>query len=220
MTTGLFFKKSIKIGISLLLVTIFLFTAVFAFVLSKAKRIEISKNFYFLVADSSHIQASVEVALLQGGAAYIMDGKVVYSVYFNFEDGNAVWEKTPQTKLVERKIDCLYLISSTQKEKGKIYQTAFDNLYECILYLENLIAELEKGMTQEEVQKKLKVFSKHTNRLKKTYENTFSICANIFKGLTEKLEEISHKTVFASKLRYILCDLAKEYIAVASHFQV
>ena len=208
----------LKIGISFFLAFIFLFVGAFSFILTRIKKVEMERSFYFLVADSTHLEASVQVAIWSGGAAYIMDKCVVYSVYFSEEDGERVCKRTPKTKLIERKIEGLYLKTKKQKRKAKIYQTAFDNLYQCIRYLEDTIYLLDEGITHQVAKEKLASLSSHTQCLQRTYNQSFTALANIFEALSKELETISKQTVLASKLRYLQCALADSYLHEAGEF--
>lgn len=225
MSTDFSIKKTIgKVAIVFLSVSLLLCYAVYAIFLSRIEKVELERTFYFLISDSTHIEASTHAALSQGGAGYLLNyGKedyVAYSVYFNEEDAESVCANVSDTSIVKKVSGTLYLKNKKDKQNSRIYKNALDNLYEVIKVLNEWTTTLERGMTQQAIKRELRVLSSHCKCLYKTYADGFPPCAKLFERAGVELEKISSDTVYASKLRYILCELSDGYVDITSVFSL
>ena len=227
MTVGLFKMKKHGKRIVYLLASVFLFFGFsYSIVLTCTKKLEIGKTFYFLVSDSTHIEASTHAAKLQGGAGYLLSfGKkeyVAYAVYISKDVGNAVQATLTQqgedVRLIERKAETLYLQTRKEKKNLKIYQNAFNVLYDCMQVLNGEITRLEGGATQPSSKKIVRRLSRQLDYLFEEYETSYSSFASLCKGAGAELSMIANDTIYAKDLRYVLCELADGYLKLISSF--
>lgn len=225
MSTDFSIKKAIgKAAIVFLSVAVLFSFSLYAIFLSHIEKVELDRTFYFLISDSTHIEASTHEALAQGGAGYLLScGKedyVAYSVYFNEEDADRVSANVSDTSLVKKVASTLYLKSKQDKQNIRIYKNALDNLYEVIKTLNERITALERGMTQQAIKREVCFLSNHCKCLYKTYADAFPLCAKLFEEAWTSLATISSDTVYANKLRYLLCELSDGYVDITSAFSL
>lgn len=218
-------KYGIRI-VSLLICVFFLFGFSYANVLARMQKVEIEKSFYFLVSDSTHIEASTHTAKHQGGAGYLLSFKkqecVAYAVYFSENAGNAVktalTEQGEKVRLMERKAETLYLKTRKEKERASTYQSAFNVLYDCMQVLNGEITRLEGGATQRSSKEIVGKLAGQFHYLSKEYEKSYSSFATLCRRVGEELSVIANDTIYAKDLRYALCELADGYLDLNSSF--
>lgn len=227
MKTDFFTKKKIfQWGISLLSFATIIVTIIYAFLLAGVQRVELNKNFYFLVSDSTHIEASTHTAKFQGGAGYLVTFKdkeyVAYAVYLSESEGNAVQATmtNESTTLLCKNVQRLYLKTRKDKEKAKVYQSGLSCLYSCMEILNAETARLEKGATQQSAKNTLGILLKQLSYLGEAYQKEYAACSNVFEEAGASLSSLLNDTLYVKDLRYLLCELADGYISLASKFNL
>ncbi|MBQ8229580.1 MAG: hypothetical protein IJZ32_02665 [Clostridia bacterium] len=194
----------------------------------QTKTVEIGQNYYFLVSDGTHIQASAEFARLDGGAGYLLqyDGEdyVALSVYLDEQDGQTVQkslaETGEKTKLLRVGVQTLYFQTKKEKKNANMYIGAFDCLQGCMSVLEECISRLEKGLTQEKCKRILSDLKKQFSFLSKDYGVQYAAFGSLCDDTAKRLETLLSDTVYAKDLRYLLCELVEKSVALASAFSV
>jgi hypothetical protein len=189
------------------------------------EKIENTRCFYYVVANSPHVQASTYTVELEGGAGYPVENNgtyyAAYAVYFSMDKakevalnlknmGNAV-------KIVESGEQTLYFKSREEKRaKGKIIN-ALDNLYACMLRLQGEIERLERGATQSSSKNKILSivetmrFLAGANSGIGEYAQTCSVSA-------ERLEGYARGVILAKDLRFELCKWSELYVRTCEIF--
>ncbi len=193
--------------------------------LSRTKVVELQKSFYFLVSTDSRVEVSVEFTKLDGGAGYLLEKDnvqyVALAVYLNKEDGIAVQEGLGEelpTKILHKGVSALYFKGKDKKESA-LYVNALRTLEGCISVLNECIARLEKGSTQENCKRILEILQRQFAFAQKEYENYpafFTSCGEWLQSLKELCEE----TVYVQKLRYLLCWQVEGYLALCEGFSL
>ncbi len=201
---------------------------IYAVFLSGAKSVWIGKNFYFLVSENEHVEAGALDVKLDGGAGYLFHYKgkeyVVWSVYFNGEDGKTVQASTSAngkaTSLLEVGVERLYFKSCKEKKNASLYQDALACLYNCMEVLGLEIERLDNGATQRSSVETLKILLTQLRYLSKRYEGNFCAYADVCIQAGEYLETLIEDIVYTKDLRYLLCDLSSKYIKLSSFFSL
>ena len=226
MATGFFYKKICRgVACSLLLVWIALSLG-YAVYLSSATVVDTSRNFYFLISSSTHIEVSTHQATQMGGAGYLLayNGRetVVLSVYCTKTQAITVSAglKDGQTEILFLQSPKLYLKTRKQKKQKNIYKDAFSILGSCMDFLDAEIARLEKGATQQSSKRILKDLKKQFSFLQKKHEKTFPSFATVCKNAEAGLACVLDGVVYLEDLRYLLCDLSVSYIRLSEEFCV
>ena len=208
---------------------LFLFVAgvlFYAQFLSGVQSVDVTKNFYFLVLDSTHIEVSTHQTQTLGGAGFLLNENrqdyVVLSVYLKSDEGERVLDSVLQTaknaKLVTIKSGNLYFKTLFDKQKADFYVGAFDTLYSLIEVLNNEISRLDKGATQESSKRILGIYQKQFTYLQKKYQEGFSAFSSVCGRASKELFKIMDGIVYAKDLRYLLCELCVAYTDLSKEF--
>ena len=222
MRAGFLFKKLV------LWVVVFAFTnvcAIGSFYALYTTKIHMKTEFHFLVSEEKSVAAGVEFAKLEGGAGYILryNGKdyVVLSVYLSEKDASFVQEalsnQNRQTSLICLSFTSLYF-RGTQQRKVGVYVGALQTFYECLSILERNIERLESGMTQEKCRAVLLELKRQFSYMYEIYANVYPDFAVLCGKLVGELQNIVEDIVYASRLRYILCDAVDGYLRLSKEF--
>ena len=222
MATDLFLKKYLKSVLIGILVLIFIGILGYTGSVSNKKRIEVRKNFYFLVSTSTHVEASTHFVSWSGGSGYLLEDNgreyVVFSVYLQKEDALSVQEllKEP-TQLITRSVECLY---TSDENLSKGVKGAFQTYYGWLTVLQNEINRLAQGCTQQSSKRILNILKKQMEYSSKKYENDFSDYADVCKIGAEQLTQITNGTVYVKDLRYLLCEFCVAYCQLANLYTI
>ena len=229
MSAALFWKKRISLVlsgvVSTLLVCVFV---VYAYFLTGIKTITLEKSFYFLVSKSTHVQASAQEIVQSGGAGYLLlQGErqyVAYSVYLSKTDGLKVQANVSSlgesVALVEKRAEKLYLKSAAQRANIEKIQGAFNSLYGLLEVLDDEIARLSSGGTQESSKTVLEVLKKQFSFLGAAYKKVFPAFSKVCEKATEDLFVILSDVIFARDLRYLQCELCDSYVQLTAAFSL
>ena len=228
MSTGLFRNKIYKISVGIITICFTLFCVGYAHFLSRAEAVWLGTSFFYLITDDTHLEAGAEFVKLEGGAGYLLrhDGAdcVVLSVYLNEADGVAVQTsltaKGEAVQLIQISVPTLYFKSKAEKQNANIYVGALKTLHGCMMVLNECMARLEDGATQESSKRILTPLEMQLTYLSKEYAVKYPKFSVVCKETAETLGKISAKTLFAKDLRYLLCELSEKYVALASAFSM
>ncbi len=221
-----FFRKRIWIIIGSVTV-VFAVLGVYFYTryLKRATVAAVSQNYYFLVSESTHVEASTHEIQLNGGAGYLLEMTdreyVAISAYLSSEEANAVQESlTEETKICKLGVEKLYFKSKEDKRKAKQIIGAFETFENAIDLLTQETKRLEEGATQESSKRILETLKRQFLFLKKEYDVIFPSYANVCKKAAERLSELIAGTVYAKDLRYLQCTLCHSYVTLAQEFSV
>ena len=225
MKTEFFYKRIGRLLLYACVAVIVLGSLFLANYLRRADSFTVGGNFYFLLNTSTHVQASVPLTQLKGGAGYLVksEGKVAYAVYMQKEEALKAQESllllgeraTVQEKLTER----LYLKSRADKDKKDLYKGAFESLQGCIQVLSGEVKRLNDGATQQSTKRTLNTLSKQTKYMGEIYKNSFPACATLCNDWAERLDGAAEQEiVYVWRLRYILCEACESYVQLTKAF--
>ena len=195
----------------------------YAVMLNYAIPVWVGKSFYFLVSESTHIDASTHETRLNGGAGYLLDyageSYVVWSVYFDELDGLAVQAGISEpTKLINLNVAYLYFQTRADKKNKGVIQGALNSFYGCIDVLSQSLAKLDEGLTQQACKRVLGLLHKEYAYMRAVYQDSYPQFSKICEGLQATLSDMLTKTVYCKDLRYLLCSACDAYIHMASVF--
>ena len=197
----------------------------YAVILNYVAPVWVGKNFYFLVAEDSHIEASTHEARLDGGAGYLLtydgDSYVAWSVYF--EETAAVSVQSglnSQSKLLHIDVSYLQFKNRKDKKNKKVIEGALGSLYGCIDVLSQGLAKLDQGVTQEACKRILTVLNKEVSYMSEAYRESYPQFSEVCVTIKATLSDILTKTIYGKDLRYILCWACDAYIRLASVFSL
>lgn len=221
-----FFKKKLfaVIGVTATFATVvgvYLYTRY----LDNATVQAVSQNYYFLVSDSTHVEASAHQIVLDGGAGYLVDDGdreyVAISAYLTSDEAETVQIGVNEpTKVLTLGIENLYFRTPAEKKHAKKITGAFQALEDCIEILDLEIARLEKGATQESSKRILQTLKKQFVFLGKEYGELFSAYAHVCENAAKDLEALINATVYVKNLRYLQCSLCVSYVTLAEEFSI
>ena len=194
--------------------------------LTRIESVYYEKSFSFLVMNTESVAVGAWDAQLSGGAGYsLVDGGkecVVLSVYLTQEDGKEVLStfgnNDKDVSILTKRIKKLYFKTSEQKCNKERYVAALNSLYSGMEALEQAIIKLDRGSTQESCKRMLGQIVKVLRYCAKSYQDIFPAYANMCNLASEKLQSYIEQTVYVKDLRYELCDLAVNYLKLASIF--
>ncbi len=192
--------------------------------LSRAKEVLLQKSFYFLVSTDSKVEVGAEFAKLDGGAGYLLQEKgetyVALAVYLSEEDAQTVQEnlKDYPTKLLRKGINTLYF-KGTQKKNSVLYVNALRTLEGYISVLSECISRLEKGTTQESCKRILALLQRQLAYAQGEYA-AYPAFSKACSAWASALTEMGESTVYASELRYLLCEQAETYLRLCEEFRL
>lgn len=227
MTANFFCKKAYKWTVGGITI---LFTAaclVYALFLSNVKTIEIRAGFFYLVRDEVNVAAGVEFVKLEGGAGYLLRSDhqdyVVLSVYFQERDALAVQTGITQgkpTQILYKGVDTLCFKTKTEKKNATVYTGALGVFYSCMQVFDRAIGQLEDGATQERVKGVFAPLSRQFAYLSKEYAKIYPDFSTVCYQYAQRIENYDAKILFVGDLRYDLCEMTGDYLALAQVFSI
>ena len=222
--SAVFFRKRIVKIVALALLVCML---ALACICARRKTVEIqtSKDFYFLVDTSSHVEASTHGVQYVGGAGYLLekDGGacVAYSVYVKEE--NALRAK--ETLLQDAKsVEAVKMTGGNMKirrkdrHKANALQGAMESLYGNICLLEAEIARLEDGATQQSSARILAILERNFEYLATHYADVYNAYAKRCLESARILDEMQKEIIYAKDLRYLQCELCVAYGELTANY--
>ena len=218
MTTDFSFLKK---TLTIITLAFFAFALAYSAYLGNATVMGTETAFYLLVSDSTHTQASAELVQLSGGAGYILsqNGKdcVAYSAYSKESDCVLAKDSVEEGSIV--RLDCgqLYFKGKDKGKANAVYGT-MQSLYGCISVLEQEIARLERGATQESSKRILSTLGKQFAYLSKNCEGVASEYAYACNNAYKTIETLCEDIVYASKLRHLHCSLCESYARICDAY--
>ena len=227
MKTDFFYKKRIvALAVCICCIFFMLGTFFYAGMLKRAERWAVRKSFYFLVKESTHIEASAEFVGLQGGAAYLLSYQgreyVTYSVYLSEETGRAVQAVFNESDAQLLCVSIADIYFKTKREKGykEEIKSAFKNLDGCMRFLNGVIDDLGSGGTQESAKRLLFSLEKQFSYLASIYIKIFPQYSSICKRGAKEISDLKADIVYTKDLRYLLCLLADAYVTLGKIFSL
>ena len=225
-TDLMFYKRKIISGLSCILAFFMSAVFVYAYLLSHAESIYVGKNFYFIISRAAHSEVGIFQTQFDGGAGYVLTMEneecVVISVYLNETEGRAVHSVLTNTgvdcEIRAVSVEALYFKTEEEKNNKAAYIGAFRCLYQYALLLEKEISRLVKGGTQQSCKEFLVILSKQFDYLSSRYCALYKGFAAYCQKIADDLAGKAEKTVYASELRYMLCDLCVHYVDFAGAF--
>lgn len=204
-----------------------IFVVAYAWFLNGVTSYALSKDFYFLVANTTHVEASAHVATLQGGAGYLVQDKersysalAVYLTRSAGETAKAGLLETDEYSLLVKRVDKLYFKTRKQKRNSARILAAFSCLEDCIEVLNGEIARLENNAPQRSSKAVLQDLADQFSHLAKTYEGSFPSYATVCKGAATALRECCTGIVYARELRYVCCGLCDSFVSLGEEFSL
>lgn len=226
MTTGFFYKRICKIATLCITFSFLCFSFAYAVFLSSATVVDTAKTFYFLVSPSTHLEASAHNAMQIGGAGYLLHANgrdyAALSVYLTDTAATAVSTNltdTP-TQIIALESNKLYLKTRRQKQKETVYKNAFSCLGDCIGILDEEIARVEGGATQQSSKRILKTLKNTFAFLSKEYKNGFAAFATVCQSAKNTISALTQATVYVEDLRYLQCELCVSYLRLSEAFYI
>ena len=225
MTTDFFIKKWGYIGLSCLCVLFSLCIFFYAAFIHRAQSVWHGKSFYFLLSPTEHIEVGIFDAQLDGGAGYLLNDNgrevVVLAAYLNKADAvTAQASVSGNFELLNVSVERLYFKTWREKRNADSYQSALSALYNCMQILEQEIYRLDNGATQNSSISVLKILQRQFAYMDREYARTYHSFSEICKKTAMSLEKIVSDIVFASDLRYLLCELTVGYIELTKNFSL
>ena len=206
---------------------LFIVAGIYAYTryLDKATVEAVSQNYYFLVAESTHVEASTHQIILSGGAGYLLDTGdreyvTVASYLTNSEAENVQKSLTEDTKIISLKLNNLYFKTRKQKRNAKKIKAAFLCFADCIEVLYQEISRLEKGGTQESCKRILETLKKQIDYLAKEYKDVFVSYGNLCDKTVKELDVLIQNTVFVSDLRRLQCDMCYSLVRLQEEYSL
>ncbi len=215
-----FFYKNLRYVVGIVLAVLLIASIIFSTKACKnAQILPYEVEIYYLVTEDVHVQAGAEFVRLEGGAGYLLENKgkeyVVLNVYFAQSDAKSVQDAL---SALGRKTQVISLSENTVKSRDKQgylrlqkYIGALQSMYGCMNVFSQSIMLLEKGETQERVKEMLLKISAHLTYLSKIYGD-YNRYAQVCVKTAENLTLYKNEILYVCDLRYILCDMAYEYM--------
>lgn len=228
MTTVFFWKKIILYICTVLGIAVAVISFLSMGVTGKSTVLETQKNFYFLVSTSSHIQASTHNAQYLGGAGYTLAygdrDYVTYAVYTDVSSGEQAYQSLKQQDkdvlLITLHTKNLRFVTKKDKQSTSTYKSAFECLYAHIRLLNEEIARLDDGATQDSTKRFLKIQRRQFLYMQRQYEKVFSEFSSVCKQAVEQIEEMQSQIVYVKDMRYLSCFLCQSYALLAENVQL
>lgn len=225
MQTDFFRKKSWIAAVGCLLVLFVFFTVVYAAFLGRAQSVWLGQSFYFLLSNAEHVEAGAYDAQFNGGAGYLLEyggnEYVVLSVYMKEEEGIAVQNSmADKAEILQIDVGRLYFKTCEEKRRATLYQSALNCLHGCMEVLDEEINRLARGATQQSALRILGILWRQLEYLSTAYEESFPKYAQVCKCASEQLNDLLSDIVYVKDLRYLLCDLTKDYIQICADFSL
>ncbi|MBE5744548.1 MAG: hypothetical protein E7355_00210 [Clostridiales bacterium] len=225
MSADFFKKRTIAITAGVAVFCVIIGICLYARYLDRATVEAFSQNYYFLVSDSTHVEASTHQIVLNGGAGYSMyeNGRqyIAFASYLTATEAENVQKNIQdETQIITLSAKNLYFKKRKDKKNKKKIVGAFQTLSNCITVLNQEIVRLETGATQESCKRILKILEKQFRYMSKTYDGVFPSCAAVCQKAVTDLVEIGNETVYTSSLRSLQCELCCSYIRLAKEFSL
>lgn len=190
---------------------------------TNATVLQTQKQFYFLVSDSSHVEASVYATQSLGGAGFLLffENKeyATYSVYTDEESSERallrVQEKCDDAVLLNVSANDIRL-TGARKTRAAIYRSAFTCLYAQIRLFNEESARIDDGITQESIKRFLRIQERQFAYMERAYCEDFPAFSAICHTMSEGLRDMSEGTIYAKQMRYATCYLCDSYVKLAS----
>ncbi len=221
-------KQFYHLALSVVSLTFVLISVLYAYSITTVKSVFVGKNFYFLISESTHIEASTHFVSKNGGAGYLLEENqreyVAFSVYLNEEQGENVLSSMKregeQTALLALTSSNLYFKTHTQKANAEEIKGAFSSLYGCIEVLNKEIVRLDKGATQQSSKRLLEMLQRQFAYMEKKYKKSFPKFAQVCKDGSEQLIKIISDIVYVGDLRYLECSLCVSFVDLTKKFSL
>ncbi|MBQ8283787.1 MAG: hypothetical protein IJX75_01705 [Clostridia bacterium] len=229
MLTDFFRKKQFyQIALNLISIVFVVFSLIYAYTLTQIKSVYVGKSFYFLISESTHIEASAHFVSQNGGAGYLLEDKqrqyVAFSVYLNEEEGQSVLSsikrKEEQTSLLALTSYNLYFKTRKEKARAEEVKGAVSSLYSCIEVLNKEIVRLDKGATQQSSKRLLGTLQRQFVFMEKKYRKSFPKFSQVCKDGAEQLIRIISDIVYVGDLRYLACALCVDFVDLTENFSL
>ncbi len=191
--------------------------------LANAQTVTLNKSFYFLVSTDGRVEASTEFTKLDGGAGYLLEEEgtqyVALAVYLTKADALSVQEglggELP-TRVLHKGVSTLSF-EGDKKRKSALYLNALRALEGYICILNECIARLEKGSTQESCKRLLTILQRQFAYAEGEYEE-YPEYSKACGAWSRELEGICKETLYAQRLRYLLCWQVEKYLQLCEAF--
>lgn len=182
--------------------------------------------FHFLVSEEKSVEAGAEFIKLEGGAGYLLrrDSKeyAVLSVYLHEKDGLAVQEvlslQSRNTRLFSVRVNKLRFRGKKERNKMGLYVGALQSLYGCIAVLEDGVARLEKGLTQDKAKGILSELKNQLSFMSEIYADGYAAFSSLCGELAHKLQTKNEEILYVGDLRYLLCEAVEGYLDLTEEF--
>ena len=229
MSTDFLIKGKIFKVLAFLFSVLFVFCSlVYAILIQKAEVEKVSKNFYFLVSNSMHVEASTHAALLNGGAGYVLEsGNREYAAYAVYlKEADVEWAQScmanagENTRILVLKSGDLYFKGEREKLSKESILGAFSCFYDCISILEQEIGRLEGGATQQSSKRILNVLKRQFAYLALEYDKAFPWYSTACRSAENFLQESMESVVYVTDLRYLACELCFSYIELSENYSL
>lgn len=216
---GKFIKKTILYASFVVLLT----CLTYAHAIQNAVVVSIGERFVFVVKDCENIEVGVFETQQIGGAGYTWSEEdnvyISVGVYSTVSQAERVAETLGEEYQVKVMMpNDLYFTTSTQKRMADMYKGAFSSLDGCMQVLSQEINRMERGATQQSTKRILNEVQRQFRYLQQEYEISYPSYAAVCKNAEEQLGLMTEDIVYASKLRYLLCELSVAYCQLASRF--
>ena len=221
-----FFRKRILsvVGVA---TTFFIVIGIYVYTryLNNATVEAVSQNYYFLVSDSTHIEASTHKIVLSGGAGYLLEENgteyVTISAYPSKAEAESVQSRVNEsTKILSVGQKALYFKTRKEKKNAKVVVNALSCLNDTIEIIHQEISRLEEGATQESSKRLLNIIRKQLDYLANEYRDDYTQYAQVCVWASGFIGEMIAKVVYAQDMRYLECGLCVAYHELAQEFSL
>ena len=226
MSAEFFYKRIIRHFSCVIAFVFVVFCAGYAFTLSRIKRVAFSMKVYFLVEQGGSVEAGVEFVKWNGGAGYVIEygGEIYVAINVFFDVGSAkkvqdrLAENGNASTILSQEIYTLYF-EGGEKKTSALYVNALKQLKSYIFLLEDCIAKLENGMSQEACKRILKIIAAQFQQAQRIYADypRFKV---VCKQTEQQLQSIYNGTVYLKDLRFLLCYQADCLMRLCSAFSI
>ena len=227
MLTFLFFFKKIALAFVVIVSVGFAYSAIaYANSFTTAQTVALDKELYYLVDESTHTQAVSSFAQLQGGAGYVLETDareyVAYSMYFDKTESESaqtsLQEQDVKTTVHVVSVDALIFRTREQKRRAPAVISAFSCLDGCMQVLNQEIARLEKGATQQSSKRILTTLIDQFTHLQTQHQTSYPEFALVCENAKKQLQNCISDIVYVKDLRYVLCELGVAYAGLSQEF--
>ena len=187
------------------------FAGVYATRIMDSVSVDTSFDFYLVGVQAGEVKASAEQVRLDGGAGYIWDDNVVFSVYFQVEEAETICKNIqgqyPKATVLTYSSKEVVVPKST---KGNTIEM-LKNLYVHIWHFADVANGLDDGLTQEKARSRLESLKKSFETLKKLYigrKETVDLCETVCRWIEEKKEEV----LFSQEIRFETCVVTEAFL--------